>query len=94
MAKAKHPLALILLADVPGEAADLLEAQGHCLYTMKQAVEAGITQIDAVVGGKAWRFHESWWLKDSVLSPHVKVMLKAVTTAAYPPAPKKKGAKR
>lgn len=90
MAKAQHPLALILLPDVPAEAADLLEAQGHCLYTMQQAVQANITQIDAVVGLAAWRFHPDWWLRDGALSPQAKVMLKAVTTQAYPVAKAKK----
>ena len=93
MAKAKHPLALILLADVPADAADLLEAQGHLLYTMAQAVQANIQHIDAVVGGNGWRMPPDWWVKGGQLSPQAKVMLKAVTAQAYPVAPKK-GKKR
>lgn len=90
MAKTNKPLAIVLLPDVPSEVADLLEAQGHLLYTMAQAITAGVTKIDAVAGGKCWRMHESWWLKDGTLSAHAKLMLKAATTAAYPEAKAKK----
>ena len=90
MTKAKHPLAIILQPDVPAEAADLLEAMGHLLYTPEQAVHAGVTKIDAIVGAKCWRVPETWWLgKDGKLSAHAKMMLAAATTAAYPNAPKK-----
>ena len=96
MAKTNKPLALILQPDVPAEAADMLEAMGHLLYTSEQAVTAAITKVDAVVGAKCWRMHESWWLgKDGKLSAHAKMMLSAATTAAYPdPKPKAKGRKR
>lgn len=96
MAKVKHPLAIVVLPDVPDDATALLEAQGHCLYTMAQVVHAGVTKIDAVVGGKAWRVHPTWWLaKDGGLSAHAKLMLKAATAAAYPDSkPKKKGTTR
>ena len=92
MAKANKPLALILMPDVPPDAADLLEAMGHLLYTSEQAVQAGITKIDAVVGVKCWRFHPDWWLKNGQLSPYAKVMLKAVTQQAYPEKKKTKRA--
>ena len=90
MAKASKTLAIVVLADVPNEATLLLEAQGHCLYTLQQAVQAGVTRIDAVVGGSAWRIPAAWWMKDGTLSPHAKVMLKAVTAQAYPDKPKAK----
>ena len=82
MAKTNKPLALILLPDVPAEAADLLEAQGHLLYTMAQAMFAGITKIDGVVGGNGWRMPAAWWLRDGALSPQAKMMLKAIQAKA------------
>ena len=95
MAKAKFPLAIVLQPDVPAEAADLLEAMGHCLYTPAQVVHVGITKIDAVVGAKCWRITPEWWLgKDGKLSAHAKMMLSAATTAAYPGAKLKKGKKK
>lgn len=92
MAKTNKPLAIVLQPDVPAEAADLLEAMGHLLYTPEQAVQAGVTRIDAVVGTRCWRFLPEWWLKDGVLSPYAKVMLKAVTLKAYPETKGKKRA--
>ena len=95
MAKTNKPLAIVLQPDVPPDAADLLEAMGHLLYTPAQAVQAGVTKIDAVAGAKCWRMHETWWVKDGALSAHAKLMLKAATTAAYPDTkPKAKGRKR
>ena len=95
MGRVNKPLAIVLQPDVPADAADLLEAMGHLLYTPEQAVQAGITKVDAIVGAKCWRMPESFWLKGEELSPHTKVMLKAITTASYPPTPKaKKGVKR
>ena len=94
MAKTNKPLAIVLQPDVPPDAADLLEATGHLLYTPEQAVLAGVTKIDAVVGAKCWRMPETWWIgKDGKLSAHAKMMLSAATTAAYPDAkkPKAKG---
>lgn len=88
--KAKFPLALVVLPDVPEQATALLEAQGHCLYTMAQVVHVGITKIDGIVGAKCWRIIPEWWLgKDGKLSAHAKMMLSAATTAAYPCTPKK-----
>ena len=89
MAKAKYPLALIVLPDVPEQATMLLEAQGHCLYTMAQAVQANLGKIDGIVGERCWRMPPSFWLKDGALAPTARVMLRAVTTQAYPPPPKK-----
>ena len=91
--KAKHPLALIVMPDVPEQATALLEAQGHLLYTMAQVVQAGLSQVDGVVGVKCWRILPEWWMKDDKLAPHAQVMLKAITTQAYPDAkkPKAKG---
>ena len=90
MGRVNKPLAIVLQPDVPAEAADLLEAMGHLLYTPDQAVQAAITKVDAVVGAKCWRVPETWWLaKDGKLSAHAKMMLSAVTAAAYPGAPKK-----
>ena len=90
MGRVNKPLAIVLQPDVPAEAADLLEAMGHLLYTPEQAVQAAITKVDAIVGAKCWRIPETWWLgKDGKLSAHAKMMLSAATTAAYPNAPKK-----
>ena len=96
MGRVNKPLAIVLQPDVPADAADLLEAMGHLLYTPAQAIQAGITKIDAVVGAKCWRIPAEWWLgKDGKLSAHAKMMLSAATTAAYPdPKPKAKGRKR
>ena len=96
MGRVSKPLAIVLQPDVPAEAADLLEAMGHLLYTPEQAVTAGITKVDAVVGTKCWRVPTEWWLgKDGKLSAHVKMMLSAATKAAYPDTkPKAKGRKR
>ena len=91
MAKTNKPLALVLMPDVPPEAAELLEAQGHLLYTPEQAVRPEVTKLDAWVGQVCWLFHPDWWLKDGQLSSHAKVMLKAVTQQAYP---EKKGKKK
>ena len=89
MAKTNKPLAIVLQPDVPAEAADLLEAMGHCVYAPQRAAEAGV-KVDAVVGAKCWRVPETWWLgKDGKLSAHAKMMLAAATTAAYPDKPKK-----
>ena len=85
--KAKHPLAIVVMPDVPSEATSLLEAMGHCVY-MDSAVSLGI-KIDAVVGSKCWRMPEGWWLKDGTLSPYAQMMLKSVTRMAYPPTVKK-----
>ena len=89
MAKTNKPLALIVLPDVPEQAMSLLEAQGHLLYTMAQVVQAGLSQVDGVVGAKCWRILPEWWMKGDKLAPHAQVMLKAITTQAYPPQPKK-----
>ena len=94
MGRVNKPLAIVLQPDVPADAADLLEAMGHLLYTPAQAIQAGITKIDAVVGAKCWRIPAEWWLgKDGKLSAHAKMMLAAATKAAYPDAkkPKAKG---
>ena len=85
--KAKHPLAIVVMPDIPLEATSLLEAMGHCLYTPAQAT-LGV-KIDAIVGKHCWRMPEGWWLKDGVLSPYAHMMLKSVTRVAYPPAVKK-----
>ena len=89
MAKAKHPLALVVMPDVPDHATALLEAQGHLLYTMAQVVHVGVTRIDGIVGERCWRILPDWWMKDDKLAPHAQVMLKAITTQVYPPQPKK-----
>ena len=79
MPRAKHPLALVVLPDVPEQATMLLEAQGHLLYTMAQAVAANLSKIDGIVGERCWRMPPSFWLKDEQLAPTAQVMLKAVT---------------
>ena len=95
MGRVNKPLAIVLQPDVPAEAADMLEAMGHLLYTSEQAVTAAITKVDAVVGAKCWRIPETWWLgKDGKLSAHAKMMLSAATTAAYPDAKPKKGKRK
>ena len=91
MSKAKHPLALVVMPDVPEQATMLLEAQGHLLYTVAQAIAANLSKIDGIVGERCWRILPEWWMKGDKLAPHAQVMLKAITTQAYPVVPKKGG---
>ena len=90
MPKSSKPLALIVLPDVPEQATGLLEAQGHLLYTMAQAIAANLSKIDGIVGERCWRILPEWWMKGDKLAPYAQVMLKAITRQAYPDQKPKK----
>ena len=91
VAKTTRPLVLVLMPDVPMEVPALLAEAGHITHDYNDLLRDGtkLSKVDAVVGQRCWRFPETLWIKDGALSPHAKVMLKAVQTQAYPAIPKK-----
>ena len=93
MGRTNRPLVLVLMPDVPMEVPALLAAAGHITHDYNDLLRDGtkLSRVDAVVGQRCWRFLETWWVKEGVLSPHAKVMLKAVQAQVYPAVSKKKG---